>query len=223
MLCFVNLFAFLFMHNFKRQQSASMLLSIVACMALAIISLCQLKVPVITSLNYDGCSFIFTFHFKYFVSLAPLLSIHGMPCMCLFEPVSNWLSRIFYFLFAIENLANWRERGKREKVLATQVPLFAFCFIAKHRFNCFFSSVLPAICWTCLSGQHATKKFPELIFFIRFDVNVRKRWKWRNSNSINASKKHKIWKNAPLTSRVLKGICKTDRALRTACKCKCKY
>lgn len=151
------------MHNFKRQQSASMLLNIVACMALAIISLCELKVPVITSLNYDGCSFIFTFHFKHFVSLAPLPPILGMPCMCLFKPVSNWLSNVFFL-----SLCHWKPgklERKREKELATQVPLFAFCFIAKHRFNCFFSSVLPAICWTCLSGQHATKKFPELIFF----------------------------------------------------------
>lgn len=164
MLCFVNLFAFLFMHNFKRQQSASMLLNIVACMALAIISLCELKVPVITSLNYDGCSFIFTFHFQHFVSLAPLLPIHGMPCICLFKPVSNWLSHIYIF-FSLP-LKTWQIGEKEGKGTSNSSSSICILFHCKASLQLFLFIGFTSNLLDMFIGTTCHKKISGVNFFL---------------------------------------------------------
>lgn len=88
----------------------------------SVISFRKLKVPVITSLNYDGCSFVFTFNFRHSsCSLTISALITMCVCVCTFLPFNHYIE----------------ERGTGS---------ICVLFHYKHRFNRFFSSVLPAIC-----------------------------------------------------------------------------
>lgn len=141
---------------------------------LAIISLYKLKVPVITSQNYDGDSFVFTFHFRHlsyshpcceYVCFAPPFSAFWIACYVHFVCVcAAAFFPVVLFIFHLP-LKNWKTRN---------LLYLHICAIAKHRFNCFFSSVFASNLLDMFIGTACHKKISGVnFFFIRFDVNVR--------------------------------------------------
>lgn len=138
--------------------------------------LCKLKVSIITSLNYDGCLSVFTFHFWYsscsftnilsfchtvhnFITMLPSIYICVISFAFVFVFVILYLPRYifvpFNHLYSKRKRKNGNPSMHGEWGIWSYLHVFFFIIIYvvdvlyshyKHRFNRFFSSVLPAIC-----------------------------------------------------------------------------